>query len=202
MNRGIKIRTLYELISKSSRTTKLINGITLYRIAAAPILLILVFNGNLILFKWLLLISFFTDILDGYLARLYKVKSVLGAKLDSVGDDLTVIVAMAGLFKYRLGFLKEQWIVLIVVFILFLFQFIAALIRYKKATSFHTYAAKLATLFQGLFFISAFFFDEPHLVLFYSAAVITALELIEEIILVFILPVWRNDVRGLYWILK
>jgi CDP-diacylglycerol--glycerol-3-phosphate 3-phosphatidyltransferase len=34
------------------------------------------------------------------------------------------------------------------------------------------------------------------------AAVLTALDLIEEIILIFLLPAWRSDVKGLYWILK
>jgi phosphatidylglycerophosphate synthase len=74
----------------------IINGITLYRLIAAPFLLILAFLKETDVFKWLLAVSFFTDAIDGYLARKYKVVSVMGAKLDSWGDDLTVIAATVG----------------------------------------------------------------------------------------------------------
>ncbi|MGE5106263.1 MAG: CDP-alcohol phosphatidyltransferase family protein, partial [Sphingobacteriales bacterium] len=58
-----------------------VNGITFYRIIAAPVLLVLLFAGQYILFTWLLGVSFFTDLIDGYLARKYKVSSVAGTKL-------------------------------------------------------------------------------------------------------------------------
>jgi CDP-diacylglycerol--glycerol-3-phosphate 3-phosphatidyltransferase len=51
----------------------LINGITGYRMLAAPVLVWLIFTGNLDLFKWMLAISFFTDLIDGYLARRFHV---------------------------------------------------------------------------------------------------------------------------------
>lgn len=37
---------------------------------------------------------------------------------------------------------------------------------------------------------------------YYIAAFITAIDLIEEIILVFLLPEWETNVKGLYWVLK
>ena len=47
----------------------IINGITIYRIAAAPVLALLIIYGNKDVFKWMLAISFFTDAIDGFLAR-------------------------------------------------------------------------------------------------------------------------------------
>ena len=180
----------------------IINGITLYRVIAAPFLLYLVVTRQEDIFKWLLAFSFFTDAIDGFLARKYKVVSVAGAKLDSWGDDLTVMVGVIGLFVLRPEFIRREYIWLIVMLILFLVQVTAALIRYRSTTSFHTYLAKLAAILQGSFLILAFFMPEPSRLLFYLASVVTALDLIEEIILTFLLPKLRSDVKGIYWVLK
>lgn len=180
----------------------LINGITLYRIFAAPFLLILILNGRLDVFKWLLGLSFFTDLIDGYLARKYQVTSMLGARLDSIGDDLTVLVAMIALLVTQPAFIKQQIVIFIILLALFLIQAIYAFIRYGKFTSFHTYLAKASALLQGLFFLAFFFLDRPNMVLFYIAAIVTMLELIEETILVGMVKEWQTNVHGVWWWLK
>jgi len=179
-----------------------INGITLYRIIAAPILLVLLFTRQYDIFKWLLAVSFFTDLIDGYLARKFKVTSILGTKLDSIGDDLTVLVGLIALFALKIEFIKQQMIILIILLVLFLVQTTYAFIRYRKMTNFHTYLAKTAALLQGVFLILVFFTDEPSLILFYAATIVTMLELIEEIILIRLLPKWQANVKGIYWALK
>lgn len=180
----------------------IINGITLYRLIAAPFLLFLILTRQSDLFKWLLALSFFTDAIDGYLARKYKVVSVMGAKLDSLGDDLTVIVGVIGLFVLKPDFIKTELMWLVAIFILFVIQVVSAFTRYGAVTSFHTYLAKLAAIIQGFFLILAFFMPEPLRVLFYIAVAITALDLVEEIILTFLLPKWQANVKGIYWVLK
>lgn len=179
-----------------------INGITVYRIVAAPFLLILLFNGQVGIFKWLLALCFFTDLIDGFLARKFKVASVLGTRLDSVGDDLTVLVAMIGLFVLKIDFVKQQQYIFILLLILFIIESGYALKRYGKMTGFHTWLAKTAALLQGVFLLLVFFTDKPSMFLFYAAVVITMLQLIEEIILVHLLPQWQTNVKGLYWVLK
>lgn len=184
------------------RAWYIINGITLYRIIAAPFLMVLIFLHEYDIFKWLLGVSFFTDLIDGYLARKYKVASILGTKLDSIGDDLTVLVAMTAFFILKLAFIKKHIIIFLILFGLFLVQTTYALIRYGKITSFHTYLAKMAALLQGVFLLLTFFTDEPNLFLFYAAAIITILELTEEIILVGLFQHWKANVKGIYWVLK
>jgi len=179
-----------------------INGITLYRIVAAPVLLILLFTKQYDIFKWLLAVSFFTDLIDGHLARKFKVTSILGTKLDSIGDDLTVLVGLIALFVLKFEFIKQHMIILIILLVLFLVQTSYAFIRYKKMTNFHTYLAKTAALLQGVFLILVFFTDEPSLILFYAATIVTILELIEETILIRLLPKWQANVKGIYWVLK
>ena len=180
----------------------IINGITLYRVIAAPFLLILLFTKQYDIFKWLLGVSFFTDLIDGYLARKFKVTSILGTRLDSIGDDLTVLVGLIALFVLKLEFIKRHVIIFIILLVLFLVQTTYAFIRYRKMTNFHTYLAKTAALLQGVFLILIFFSKEPSLILFYAATVVTMLELTEEIILVRMLPQWKANVKGVYWALK
>jgi len=179
-----------------------INGITLYRTIAAPFLLVLLFTKQYDIFKWLLAVSFFTDLVDGYLARKFKVTSILGTKLDSIGDDLTVLVGLVALFVLKFTFIKQHIIIFIILLVLFLLQTTYAFIRYKKMTNFHTYLAKIAAILQGIFLILVFFTEEPILILFYAATIITMLELAEEIILVNLLPQWQANVKGIYWVLR
>lgn len=180
----------------------LINSITLYRIITAPLLVYLLLTEQLDWFKWLIGISFFTDLIDGELARNYNVTSVLGTRLDSIGDDLTVLVAIFGLWYLNPSFIKQEWVMLVPLSFLFLLQTGAALYRYGKITSFHTYLAKLAALTQGVFLLSFFFLENIQYTLFYTAVVVTGIELTEEIILVYLLPQWESNVKGLWWVWK
>lgn len=180
----------------------MVNGITLYRLIAGPILLLLILIRQPDIFKWLLAVSFFTDAIDGYLARKYKVVSVMGARLDSIADDVTVVVATIGLFVFKSAFIKEVYGLLILLFALFVIQVTVALVRYGKVTSFHTYLAKIAAVCQGVFLILSFFVPAPLYLLFYIAVLVTALQLIEEIIMVLLLPEWETDIKGIYWLLK
>ncbi len=180
----------------------IVNGITLYRVIAAFVLLYFIIQKQPEVMKWLLAVSFFTDAIDGFLARRYKVVSVMGSRLDSIGDDLTVLMGVIGIAVFAPEFLRSELPIVVFVLILFVAQITLAIIRYGKVTSFHTYLAKAAALAQGVFLILFFFLPEWPLTLFYIAAIITAFDLIEEIILVIILPKWRADVKGIYWALR
>jgi cardiolipin synthase len=184
------------------RSFYIVNGITLYRLIAAPVMIILIFTGNIEIFKWLLPVSFFTDMVDGYLARKFKVISIIGTKLDSIADDLTIVAAIVGLFVLEPQFIREEIIWIVVLLVLFLFQTILALIKYHKLSGFHTYSAKVSALLQGCFLILIFLLSEPVYPLFYLASISTSIDLVEEILLIFLLPKWEADVKGVYWVLK
>jgi phosphatidylglycerophosphate synthase len=179
-----------------------INGITFFRVIAAPFLLALLFTGRYDIFKWLLGASFFTDLIDGYLARKYKVTSIFGARLDSLGDDLTVLIGIIGLFVMKPAFIKEQIVLILLLLVLLLIQIIYAFIRYGKMTNFHTYLAKTAAVLQGIFLLLTFFTGKVNLFIFFAAAIVTALELIEEIILTRLLPDWKANIKGLYRVIQ
>jgi CDP-diacylglycerol--glycerol-3-phosphate 3-phosphatidyltransferase len=169
---------------------------------AASLLLLLIIGHRSEVFKWLLAISFSTDAIDGYFARKYKVISKLGAKLDSIADDLTIAVAMIGMGVFQPEFLMHEIGLIITLFVLFVLQTVFAFFRYKKMSSFHTYGAKIAAILQGIFLLLLFFLDEPVYILFYVTVAVTAIELVEEIIIVQLLPQWEANVKGLYWVIR
>ena len=156
----------------------IVNGITLYRLIAAPVLVLLIFTHQVNVFKWLLAISFFTDLIDGWLARRFKATSVLGARLDSIADDLTIVAGMVAIVVLKQAFLKQQMVFFIILFALYLIQIILALLRYGKVSSFHTYSAKLAALMQGSFFILLFLLPQPLEIVFYIAFGVTVIDLV------------------------
>jgi phosphatidylglycerophosphate synthase len=186
----------------SKRNYYLVNTITAYRLLASPILVILVFTDHYDVFKWMLAISFATDAIDGFLARWLKVQSKLGSRLDSVADDFTIIAATVGVFVFKHDFIMEQIIPIGIMLVLFLIENGASLIKYHHASTFHTYSAKVAAVFQGTFLILIFFLEQPSYLLFWASVVFTCIDLIEEIILVFIIPKSEENVKGLYWVLK
>ena len=184
------------------RSYYIVNGITLYRMVAAPLLFLMIFSHQEEIFKWLLVVSFLTDAIDGFIARRYKAVSILGSKLDSIADDLTIAAAITAAIVFKLPFLKQEIVWVILLIALYLIQTILALIRYKRISSFHTWLARIAAVLQGFFLCLLFLLKDPVYPLFYLAASVTMVDLLEEIILVILLPQWQTDIKGLYWVVR
>ena len=133
------------------RSYYIINAITLYRLLVAPFLIFLVIEGYVELFRWLLAFSFLTDAVDGFLARKFGIVSAMGAKLDSIADDLTVTAGIIGVFLLEPSFVQQEWLLITVMLSLLFIQVMLAFLRYRKMTSFHTYIAKAAAVLQAVF---------------------------------------------------
>jgi len=193
-----------EFIFNHRKQTKsiIVNSITLYRLIASFALLYFIIQNNLTVFKWLLVVSFITDAIDGFLARKFKVTSILGSKFDSIADDLTILMAVIGVFEFKPGFINHEKFLVFTLLTLYLVQTAIALVKYKKITSFHTYMAKFAAIAQGVFLILMFFLPEWPIGLFRIAAALTMLDLLEEIILLFMLSSWQANVKGIFWVIK
>lgn len=173
-----------------------------YRIIAAPFLLILIWLDYRLLFTWFLLISYSTDMIDGYLARKFKISSIRGSQLDSVGDQLTFAVGLIGVWAFERDFVIENSFWILLGLSLYIFQMVIAFLKYGKTTSFHTYLAKLSAIAQGIFILSLLFFgddSDPLYWLFYFMVFLGIIETIEEIALIFLFDNWVAGVKGIYW---
>jgi len=172
-----------------------------YRIAAAPLLIVLLVLNERNLFTWFLLISYCTDAIDGFIARKLQITSPRGSQLDSFGDQVTFILGLVGILIFEFDFIKYNYVLIIISFSPYLIQMLIAFIKYGKATAFHTYLAKLSAIVQSAFILWLLFF-EPIYWLFYVMIVIGILETIEEITLIFMYDNWVAGVKGIYWAIQ
>ena len=172
-----------------------------YRIACSPLLVYLISIQERELFVWFLLISYSTDMIDGFLARKFNMTSPRGSQLDSFGDQVTVIIGFIGLLVFEYDFILKNYILIIIAFIPYIIQMLIAYTKFGKATAFHTYLAKLSAVSQGIFILSALFFS-PDYTLFYIMIILGFLETIEEIILIFLIKEWASDIKGIFWYLR
>ena len=172
-----------------------------YRIVAVPFLLLFIWLGLRDVFAWLLLISYFTDAIDGFLARKLEISSSRGSQLDSLGDQMTLAVALIAIIVFETEFVKENYLLILIAFVPYIIQMIIAFRKYGKATAFHTYLAKLSAILQAIFILWLLFF-EPVYWLFYTMIIIGIIETIEEITLIFMYDNWVDGVKGIYWALR
>jgi len=172
-----------------------------YRIIAVPFLLLILWFGNRDLFSWMLLLSYSTDAIDGFIARRLKITSARGSQLDSIGDQLTLLAGFIGLLIFENQFIRDNYQWIIIPFSLYIIQMLIAFRKYGKATAFHTYLAKLSAVIQALFILWLLFFG-PVYWLFYAMIIIGIIETLEEILLILLYPNWVAGVKGYYWAKK
>jgi cardiolipin synthase (CMP-forming) len=67
------------------------NFLTLSRIVLVPVIVIYLMSGSYCTALVLLVVSGLTDVLDGFLARVLKQQTVLGAYLDPIADKALII---------------------------------------------------------------------------------------------------------------
>src|ERR1700733_14882395 len=84
------------------------NLLSFYRIAVFPFILYMVWSGNEKLFSIFLCVSLITDILDGLIARTFKLQTRFGARLDSLADIGTYILAICGVIKFNWSNLRHS----------------------------------------------------------------------------------------------
>jgi phosphatidylglycerophosphate synthase len=168
---------------------------------AVPVLMVFAFNNMLEPYKWLLLVALLSDILDGLIARGFGLASPLGALLDSLADALLMIAAGYGIWVFHPTLLQEHAPAVALVIGLWLVELLASLWRYGKLSSFHLYSVRAGAYALGIFLMLLFLRGFNPWV-FYAALVINVLGYLEEFFLLWLLPQWTPNVRGIYWVLR
>jgi cardiolipin synthase len=185
----------------ASRWRHLPNGISLARLASTPVLLVLVLERQRGAFTWLLLAALLSDIVDGLAARAFDFGSDLGSRLDSIADVLVTLIGLGGVLILEPAFVRAHAPALLGVVALYLLEVGAALLRYGRISSFHTFLSRVAAHAQGIFILSLLLFGY-HATVFYLMIVLSAIAITEELLLLGVLPEWRTNVGGLYRVLR
>ena len=176
------------------------NAISMARIAAAPVLFGLALAGRERAFAALLVAALLTDMVDGWIARTFGLESKRGAQLDSIGDSLLLFATIAGIWTFHRDVMTGNAALCGTMIALWALENVAALLRYRRLSSFHTYCSKAAGYLLGIY-VGVLFLFGHHGWLLYLAATLSIAGSLEEFALLAVLREWRADVRGLWWVL-
>jgi phosphatidylglycerophosphate synthase len=181
------------------RLRQLPNAISGARLLAVPILVALALTRRETAFTWILIPALLTDIADGLVARAFHLETRLGAMLDTLADTGLLFVALYGVWVFHPEVLHEHAWLCGTAVTFWVLEDLAALARYRRLSSFHTYSSKIVANLLGLFVGWLFLFGfEPWLLYLAAGASIAAS--LEELALIVLLPQWSADVRGLWWV--
>lgn len=136
------------------------NLISIIRILMAPVLFYFAVTQQPVWFIGTLMFAVFTDVLDGFLARILNQITELGAHLDSWGDFIiysTLAICAWILWPEIVLHERNYFITIIACFTL---PVIVGLVKFRTVISYHTWSVKLAVaitltgyvlLFTGIF---------------------------------------------------
>ena len=129
------------------------NILTAIRILLLPLLWLLAVLGQPVALGWVLLVAFFTDAVDGPLARMTGHVTAFGSKFDSIADALLGVSSTAWLVMFQPDLFTDNLILCIVVAAFYLaFQF-SGLIKFRRLANLHLYTTKITTVVFALFVV-------------------------------------------------
>ena len=177
------------------------NVLSLYRLLSFPFVLFFALKGYENIFTWLLCINLVTDILDGLIARTFNLTTNIGAKLDSLADLGTYLLAFTGIYCFKAKEFQPHILSFSIFTGLFILCNLLALVKFKKLPSLHLYSWKIGGYIQGIFFFYLFVVGF-NLLFYYVMLVWGILAFLEHICVQLLLKEMRSNAKGLYWVLR
>jgi CDP-diacylglycerol--glycerol-3-phosphate 3-phosphatidyltransferase len=177
------------------------NFISLYRLLVFPVILFMALTGRESGFVILLCISLVSDVLDGNIARLFKLQTNFGAALDNLADICTYAMAILGLFVFKWTEIEPHSWILFLFLGIFILSYVVSFARFGKIPGLHLYSAVSAGYAQSIFFFVLFVFGFYPWML-YVVATWGIIAYIEKIIILLKLDDINIGVKGLFWLLK
>ncbi|MBI3234475.1 MAG: CDP-alcohol phosphatidyltransferase family protein [Bacteroidetes bacterium] len=172
-----------------------------WRILTFPLLLWFIYQGQRDAFVWLLCINLVTDILDGFIARTFKLETELGAKLDSLADVGSYVAAFSGMIFLESKFVSNHLIEFSILIGLYVAGEIISLIRFGSTSHFHLYSNKATGYLSGFFFLTYFTYGYIPF-LFYFLLVFGSFAYIESLIIAIMIPKLRSNLKSIYHLYK
>ena len=172
------------------------NLLSLFRIIAAPFLLLIGWFGMPTLFFILFGFMLLSDVLDGMIARMTNQTSELGARLDSYGDILTYLSTPMAVWWLWPDLVKEELYYIIAAIIIYIMPAVFALIKFGKLASYHTWITKFSAVLMAAGAIMLLGFDDN--LLFHIAIYFLVLEMIENIMITIILSKQKSNIHSVW----
>ena len=176
------------------------NLVSFIRILMAPVLFYFALTQQPFWFIGVLMFAVFTDVLDGFLARILNQITEMGAHLDSWGDF--VIYSTMSICAWILwpDILQREIIYFTTMVVCLILPTLVGFIKFHHFTSYHTWSVKLAVFIGIISYILLFtgLLVWP----FRLAALFCLYAAIEEIAITWLMQDQRVDVRTVWQALK
>jgi CDP-diacylglycerol--glycerol-3-phosphate 3-phosphatidyltransferase len=190
-----------KILIKGESVLNVPNLISLYRLLIFPVILYFALTGREQWYVILLCISLISDVLDGNIARIFKLQTNFGAALDNLADIFTYAMALLGLFLFKWSEIEPHAWILYLFLSVFLLSYLVSFYRFGKIPGLHLYSAVSAGYVQSVFFFVLFVFGF-YSWMYYLAVGWGAIAYIEKIFILFKLDDIKIGVKGLYWLMK
>ncbi len=190
-----------KIIVRGENILNIPNFISLYRLLVFPLIFFMALTGRENWFVVLLCISLVSDVLDGNIARFFKLQTNFGAALDNLADICTYAMALLGLFLFKWTEIEPHAWTLYLFLTVFVLSYIISFYRFGKIPGLHLYSAVSAGYIQSIFFFVLFVFGF-YTWMYYLAVGWGVFAYIEKIFVLLRLNDIRIGVKGLYWLIQ
>ena len=171
------------------------NVITGCRIALAPVLLLLAWQGREHLFLACLIVSLVSDIVDGQIARRFGLATEFGSRLDSWADFLTFTALPIATVWLRPDLVTSERFAFFAAVTSYVLPVAVGFAKFRQLTSYHSLMARVSAYLLGAAVV-VLFAHGPHWPFRVAVCVLIVSEL-EEIAITLVLPAPRSGVRSL-----
>jgi CDP-diacylglycerol--glycerol-3-phosphate 3-phosphatidyltransferase len=172
-----------------------------YRLIVIPVILVTIVLGYREAFFTLVCVSLATDILDGLIARTFRLQTEFGARLDSLADDATYFMTFLGSVVLETDFVWAHRIAFGVLLLFKLIPLSVSLGRFGRSTSMHLYSSRVVGYLQGIFVFVYFLFGFVGWY-FYLMIAGSILAACEKLVILLVIPELRSNMRSLYFVLR
>lgn len=171
------------------------NLVSLIRILLAPVLLWLAIQQQPQWFLLVLVLTVFTDALDGFLARYLQQITEMGSHLDSWGDFVVYSVMAISAWLLWPDIVRREAVFVVMVLLSFTLPVLIGLIKFRSMTSYHTWSVKVAVAVTIVAYLLLFsdIVSWP----FRLAALFCLYAALEEIMITLLMKNQHVDVRTL-----
>ncbi|KYJ87033.1 CDP-alcohol phosphatidyltransferase family protein [Sulfurovum riftiae] len=172
------------------------NLLSLFRIAAAPFLLLAGWLKMPTLFFVLFALMLLSDALDGFIARLLGQTSELGARLDSYGDISTYLSTALAAWWLWPELLRAEFAYIVAAIAVYILPAFFSLLKFGELASYHTWITKVSAVLMSAGVILLLGFEEP--LLFHIAVYFLVIEMLENIAITLILPKNQSNIHSIW----
>jgi len=176
------------------------NLLSLFRIAAAPFLLLAGWYEESTLFFVLFGLMLLSDALDGIIARMLDQTSELGARLDSYGDITTYLTTPLAAWWLWPDLIRAEMNYIIAAIIIYVLPAFFAFFKFGNLASYHTYITKVSAVLMSVGVILLLAFENN--LLFHIAVYFLALEMVENIAITLMLPEQKSNIHSIWHLWK